>query len=299
MIIERITVGETPSSPSPLTVAVANIHVPIDNIEASYHPHRQPVLTHERQSQLFELLNLAEKEDCDLLVLPEVSIPYSWFPFMVNHARRSQTGLVFGIEHWVDRQGQVYNILATVLPYMVDGIYRSCHIDIRPKNCHSPQENKELTDLGLSPVSPHDPTYKLYRWRGCDFSVFNCFELTDLFHRSAFRSEIDLLIAVEWNRDIPYFSNIVESTVRDLHCYMMQVNTSDYGDSRVSAPKDTAHRDLVRVSGGLNTTLLKTDLDIAGLRDFQIREYCPTRTQFKPAPAGFDRQRVTARNRGL
>ena len=54
------------------------------------------------QKIIFNLINEAIVEPkCDLVVLPEVSIPYAWLPFMVKQARRHDVGMVFGLEHWL------------------------------------------------------------------------------------------------------------------------------------------------------------------------------------------------------
>lgn len=280
-------------TPGTLTVGIANLQVSERNITASYEPLRLPNRSWDRQCELFHLLNLAEKEDCEMLVLPEVSVPYSWLPFMVAHARQSQIALVFGLEHWVS--GKVaYNLLVTVLPYKEEKGYRACEVFVRPKNYYSPAETHELARLDLTP-SNHDPFYHLLTWRGTRFAVFNCYELSNIKHRAAMRANVDLVVAVEWNPDVRYFSNIVESTVRDLHCYVVQVNTSQYGDSRVTSPKKTDEMDYVRVKGGLNTTLLKAKIDIKGLNDFRSKRPSAGDKAFKPTSAGFEHEVIRGR----
>ena len=106
---------------------------------------------------------------------------------------------------------------------------------------------------------------------------------------------IDLLIAVEWNKDTHYYSNIVESCVRDLHCFMVQVNTSNYGDSRITAPKSSAEMNIIQVTGGENDVLLKGMIAVNQLRQFQLREYDPLDRKFKPTPAGFRHESVLNR----
>lgn len=276
-----------------LAIGIANLQVNEGNIAASYEPGRKPNMSWDRQCQLFRLLNTAETDEkCDMLILPEVSVPYSWLPFMVSHARHANIALVFGLEHWVC--GRVaYNLLVTVLPFSArSGKQRACRVFVRPKNHYSPAEKTALQKLNLdNPEISH--SYHLFEWRGIRFTVFNCFELTDIKHRSAFRSDIDMLIGVEWNPDTPYFSNIVESTVRDLYCYMVQVNTSQYGDSRITAPRKSIEMNAVRVSGGENTALLKATIDIKTLNDCRAKRVIGDRDDaYKPAPAGFDHDKV-------
>lgn len=291
-----IATVKIPSQPGTdkLAIGIANLHVSEKDISASYEPLRAPNTSWDRQAKLFHLLNLAERENCDILVLPEVSVPYSWLPFMVAHARQAETALVFGLEHWVSGK-TAYNLLVTILPCRENGRYRACRIFIRPKNHYSPAEIRELDRLDLQPPDL-DPAYFLFDWRGARFTVFNCYELSNIRHRSVFRGKVDLLIGAEWNRDTKYFSNIVESTVRDLHCYMVQVNTSQFGDSRVTSPKKSEEMNAVRVSGGLNTTLLKAEVDIPDLNDFRSKKPSPVDTRYKPTPAGFEHDAIRSRS---
>ena len=72
--------------------------------------------------------------------------------------------------------------------------------------------------------------YPLFIWNGIWFSVYCCYELADICDRALFKSYSDLMIAVEWNKDTNYYSNIIESLSRDMHCFCVQVNSSGYGD---------------------------------------------------------------------
>ncbi len=55
-----------------------------------------------------------------------------------------------------------------------------------------------------------------------------------------------MMVAVEWNRDVNYYSNILEALSRDIHCYCVQVNSSDYSDSRIIFPTRTEMKDIVK-----------------------------------------------------
>ncbi|MGI6444636.1 MAG: reverse transcriptase domain-containing protein [Candidatus Ozemobacteraceae bacterium] len=270
-----------------LTLAIANMKVQSSNILASYKPDEKPNTCYSRQTELFKLLNMAETEKCDLLILPEVSVPYHWLPFMVNHAKRSQIGLVFGLEHWVADKN-AHNLLVTVLPYQIND-YKACYISVRNKNHFAPGEEFDLKRYGYTPKSEEKARYDLFSWNNTDFTVFNCYELTNVAHRSVFRGRIDLLINVEYNKDTTYYSDLAGTIARDLHCYVVMVNSSDYGDSRIMAPANSQTRDIVQVKGGDNLTLLKTELDIKSLRDFHRQGYSPEDKRFKPKPAGFER----------
>lgn len=40
------------------------------------------------------------------------------------------------------------------------------------------------------------------------------------------KTNIDMLFIPQLNRDTNYFASIVESAARDLHCFVIQANTS-------------------------------------------------------------------------
>lgn len=110
--------------------------------------------------------------------------------------------------------------------------------------------------------------YELYQWHDCYFPVYCCYELTSIVERAMFQSYADFLVAIEWNRDVNYYSNILESLSRDIHCYCVQVNSSNYGDSRITMPSKTEEKDIMRTKGGKNSTILVDEIDIKRLGSF-------------------------------
>ncbi len=282
------------SAKESIRIGIVNLKVPEEDIEKSFHPRKKPNISIDRQSVLYDLINEAiKKPKCDLVVFPELSIPLKWLPLMINQARKNQVGLVFGLEYWV--VGDVaLNLIVTVLPYKKDDKYLSTFVSLRIKNHYAPLEGFNLKIVGYS-IPKVKKYYEKYCWNGCTFSTYYCFELANIHHRGLFRSELDFLIASVWNKDVKYYSNIIESVSRDLHCYVIQSNTSHYGDSRITAPQKNEVMDYVRVKGGTNPTLLKSNLDLEKLRNFQSNLYRPDDKSFKPTPAGYDHDK--ARNR--
>lgn len=136
--------------------------------------------------------------------------------------------------------------------------------------------------------------YEIYKWHGCYFPVYCCYELTSITERAMFQSYADFLVAIEWNKDVNYYSNILESLSRDIHCYCVQVNSSDYGDSRITKPAKTEEKDIVRTKGGKNNTILVDEINIKKIREFQIKEYSlqTCDKNFKATPPGFDTEIV-------
>jgi hypothetical protein len=293
-----------------LKIGVANIKVNENDINASYLEPIKSNISHERLSELFNLLNLALKENCKLLVLPELSIPHQWLPFLIKYSRDHQIGLIFGMEYWIanrHKNKKIYNCITTVLPVRSYQRYKTCSVSVRLKNHYSPFEVFLSKKHDFKIPKNMIPTYDLFAWKGCQFSVYNCYELADIEHRSIFRSDLDFLVACVLNQDINYFSSIVESVVKDLHCYVVQVNCSEYGDSRILQPTNKEHMNMLQVTGGDNKTVLTKILDIKDLRKFQSAVNNDEKFEkpekkvkkFKPLPPNYDQKKVGKRGLGL
>jgi len=258
---------------------------------------KKSIINNIKRAKHIKHLNLAEQEKVDLLILPETSVPLEWLYAYADEARRKQRAFIFGLEHFTIRNF-CFNLSIALLPFEV-GKMKEVLILPRLKNHYSPKEEIEIRRIGKEVPSLPMSFYNLIKWKGIQFTIYNCYELADVVHRSIFRSELDILFAIEYNRDVNYFSNIAESTSRDLHCYFVQANTSDYGDSRVVEPRETKFMNPVRVKGGENNVILGYRLDIEGLRDFQSQRlpYQLNNNSFKTTPPDFDHNNV--HNRGI
>lgn len=51
----------------------------------------------------------------------------------------------------------------------------------------------------------------------------------------------------------------------------VQVNSSDYADSRITMPAKTNNINIIKTKGGCNPAILEGTVDIDALRDFQIK----------------------------
>ena len=267
-----------------LKIALANFVVNESDIAAAIRTDVPNNLSRERLNNLNGMLNSAVKDDIELLVFPEVSIPVAWLPNVVHFARVNQIGLIFGLEHWTI-DSTAYNLVIEVLPFQSNGKYNSCTVIPRLKNHYAPAEKSLLKTLRL--VEPKREKYSYHRvsWKGLSLSTYNCFELSDITHRILFKSKLDLLVACVFNKDTNYYQHILESTVRDLHCFTVQSNTSQYGGSCILQPSKTEKKVLLYVKGGDNCSILSSDLDIGKLRLFH---YQSDGDDFKPLPPGFD-----------
>ena len=292
VVFDELEVGNNLAKKENLKVAIANTIVNKDHIAASMF--NDPILTSGRRKKLIDILNQAEKCKSDILVLPEVSIPYEWLSIIADESRRKQRAIIAGLEH-LRINNVCFNLIATCLPVERQGI-KDVVVVLRLKNHYSPHESFTIRNRGKIVPVPAPSTYNKFIWHNVHFSTYNCYELADITHRSIFRSEVDILFASEYNRDVNHFSNIVETISRDIHCYFVQVNSSDLGDSRITKPSRTETRDIIRLKGGKNDVVLYDEINLNELRVFQATRVDGQNTmRFKNTPPNYDHDRAEDR----
>lgn len=296
----RISIPNAPSPIEKLKIAVASMQVN-DNDILNNIKGRQRLKG--RDKVYSKLINYVMDMDdpADLFILPEhsvIDLSILKFGYFSSH---SQIGVVFGLEHlFVNKIA--FNFIITILPFEVNG-NKDAVIIPRLKNHYSPFEEDLLIGNHYKIPIPDPAIYDHFIWRGLYFSNYYCYELADISHRSLFKSKVDFLIASEWNKDINYFSNVIESVTRDIHCYFIQVNTAQFGDSRITSPQKTEIMDLLRLKGGINETILVGEIDIKSLRDFQYVKYSLQKDdrifsgnkKYKPIPPSYIKDNVKKR----
>lgn len=255
-----------------------------------------PCRSYERYKNLAAVVKEAIKNKADILVLPESYLPIEWLPIIMSISAKTQMAIVTGIEHVVNEKS-VYNFTATILPYVFEDC-KYAYLNMHSKVIYSPDE--KFTIEGYRFKCAEGKKHELFAWNNLWFPVYCCFEVSSIKRRALFQSIADLVITIEWNHDINYYSNVIESLSRDLHCYCAQVNTSDYGDSRLIKPSKTENKDIVKIKGGKNSTALIDAIDIKALRDFQIKEYGLQKMDkiFKPTPPFFSADIVNKKRKG-
>ena len=265
----------------------------------------QPNKSPKRRENLFEVLNYSATKHVEMLVFPETSIPVEWLPLIVDHAVRNNCAIIGGLEFYVTpSQGDVesenylkgmyaYNFSFSILPFKMR-LYDTAAIVLRKKNYYAPGEQTFIDSYHkLEP--PISPMYHMIHWRKTYFSIYNCFELSNISDRAIFKSKVDFLVAIEYNRDTNYFANITEAWTRDLHCYIIQTNSSDYGDTKVVQPTKSENLDVMKIKGGEFPLVMITVLDIDKLRNHHRKSSIgqlndKPNTFFKPTPARYEWQ---------
>lgn len=282
---------------SKFKIAVSNIKMDHENVTQQMTGFFDR--SYKRYQKISYIVNTAVEQGVHLLVMPECCVPIEWLEILSRTCAKNDLALVTGIEHVIARD-KVYNLVAIILPFQKDD-FKSAYISFHSKNYFAPAEEEMIRGYGLAAMNhstvgldkedKSQGKYELYKWHDLYFSVYCCFELTSITDRAIFQSYADAIIAIEWNKDVNYYSNILESLSRDLHCYCIQVNSSDFGDSRLTQPTKKETQNILRVTGGEEPVILVGTIDIAALRDFQLKRFSLQQhdPRFKPTPPQLDR----------
>lgn len=275
-------------------IGIANMNVDKDIIEKT--ALNQVNLSSQRRKDLFRIINEAIANKCDVLVLPELAVPYQWIDLLAAECKKNQIAIIAGLTYLVTNSKYALNIVVTILPF-IENDYKSCVIIPRVKNHYAPKEKTLLCSYGYHVPKEVKSIYHLFHWKKSYFSVYNCFELASIEERCLMKSKVDFIVATELNSDTNYYSDIAGSWVRDIHSFFIQVNTSEYGDSRIMKPSKSVEKNMVIVKGGKNSTLLIDDLDIDALRKFQLPGYAGQEAKgvFKNTPPRFNQNDVKTR----
>ncbi|MDU3723578.1 MAG: hypothetical protein E7G24_10295, partial [Clostridium celatum] len=237
-----------------LKIAVINMKIYDKDLENSFKKISQN--TEKKLEKIYSLLNQAVKEEAEMIIFPEASIPFKLLEVLSNFSRKHNVVIICGLEHIVYDNKLCCNYMATIIPYKTclskkyNNYYANSIIKLRLKNHYSPKEKDWVLGYGWKlpeQGKDYEKEYDLIRWKGIDFSSFSCFELANIKDRALFTSYVDLLVGSVHNRDINYYSNIMESLVRDVHCYCAQVNDSTLGDSRIIKPSSTYEKNILQI----------------------------------------------------
>lgn len=230
----------------------------------------EPKLTVAFKARLFKILNTAKEEKVDILVFPEFYFPISWLNDISKFAISNDITIITGLQY-IAIKDQAYNIVCMVMPTSEFSRFKSGIIQFREKNFYAPEEIIQLSKHGYKCINPKTPRYFIVDNGNYAYSTILCYEFTDIQSRAQMKSKIEVLFVPQLNQDTNYFSAIVESSARDLHCFVVQANTSIYGDSRITAPYKTTEKNILQVKGGCTDIVMMNKIDIIELKRERVK----------------------------
>ena len=253
---------------------------------------RRPEPDATRYSRICRLVNavLSSSLRPDYLVLPELSVPASWYSRLAAKCMHRGISLIAGVEyiHNTANRTVANQIWASLLTdyngFSVSVIYR------QDKERPSIHEAEALNSKAGIRLQPHrSPAKPILNHGNIYLAFLVCSELTNMDFRARLRGNIDILVIPEWNQDTETFGTIVEAAAADIHAFIVQCNNRMYGDSRIRAPgKEPWTRDVVRVKGGDEDYYVIGTLEVKELRLFQSDHISNTDGLFKPVPDGYE-----------
>lgn len=229
-----------------------------DAIQSLLHPEHK--MTLEDKEQLFRMANTAFKEKANYITFPEFYVPVIWLKDITRFAQKNNVALVAGLRY-IRNRNRAFNCTTIVQPCTHNG-FRNVIALFREKNFYAPEEKEFLYKLGYHTRDALRPLYYVVHTGSLRYSTILCYEFTDIYSRASLKARVDALFVPQLNKDTNYFSSIVESTSRDLHCFIIQANTSKYGDSRITGPYDTIHKNVVQIKGGINDVVIIGKLEL-------------------------------------
>ena len=228
----------------------------------------QDELTFENKARIFNILNEAKKQKVNFVVFPEFYLPIEWLIDVANFAVKNNISIISGLRYIVIGK-TIFNNICNVVPVSMGSSFFVGVLLFREKNFYAPGEKTLLNKFGFRCNDSDSPRYLIVDTGVYRYSTILCYEFTDIFSRANMKGLLELLFIPQLNQDTNYFSSIVESSARDLHCFVVQANTSVYGDSRITAPYKSVYKNVLQIKGGDTDVLLVSEIDVVGLKNFR------------------------------
>lgn len=249
-------------------VALLNTKISVDDAKKAL-INQKDVLTVEFKSRIFNALNIAKNEKVDFIVFPEFYLPIQWLFDISKFAIENNISVISGMQY-VSINNKAYNNICMVIPCLFNGNFNSGLVLFREKNHYAPKEKINLAQNGYICKSSNKSSYFVINNGKFSFSTILCYEFTDINARANLKAKVEVLFVPQLNKDTNYFSAIVESASRDLHCFVVQANTSIYGDSRITAPYKTQEKNIIQIKGGQTDVVMIDTIEIQELKNKRI-----------------------------
>ena len=208
--------------------------------------------------KLIRILLDSKAQGISFVVFPELCMPIEWIKDISLFLTKNKMSMIFGALYLIDKK-TAHNFVVTLISFGSKK-FSYLHEIIREKIHYPPTELQILSSAKLTAINKK-PRLDIISNKDFSFSNLLCFELTDINLRALLKDNIDLLIVPELNHDTNYFGSIIESTARDLYIYVLQENTTKYGDSRITGPFDTVNKNIIQFKGGENNFVVAQRID--------------------------------------
>ncbi len=245
-----------------ITLGLSNVNVKVEELFSNRD-------NSQNNGTLTNIKNLIEGNSnykLDFLIMPELYIDYYELEQYANFSWEKGVSIISGCKYLI-ASSKIQNFLVNFVSFDYGG-RKSILPILRLKNQYAPVEYDSLLEKNKKLEEGND-LYYVIKLNNIKYSTLYCYEATDILVRASLKDKIDTLFISEFNKDTKYFSNIIESITRDLSCYVVQSNVSQYGDSRIIQPTSSAEMDLISVKGGINNVLLIGEINPTRMNDYK------------------------------
>ncbi len=235
-----------------IKVAVASLNMDPEEIESTNFKGTFP--NNYNLYDIKRMIRKAKQTGAEIILFPEFSIPFKYAIKIIMYSSIYGISVICGLTHRI--------ISNSVENYTLIRDHRMKLSLLKKKNYLSPLEKELAAFNHLYALDEPFPYYYIIDNGKYSYATMTCYEATSIRDRSVLSNWIELLYMPVFNKDTNYFSNIISSFSRDASCFVVQSNTNVYGDSRITAPYDTLHSDIVKIKGGDNNYFVVGTIDL-------------------------------------
>lgn len=224
------------------------------------------------QNLLKQNTEFNNKFPMDFVLFPESFLPLNWAYMMDKFSKESFSILITGLRHIKyknknNNTDYAFNLILTCLPFFDNEKHRIVLPLLREKNFYPLYEKEIIKNSGYLVSDKNYYTYYVIDYDDIKFAPIICYEATDIESRAELKkvNNINFILCSENNKDVSYFNSIGVSTSRELYCFYVESNSSEYGSSSFG-PYGSKFSQISSDKGSLKSHMHILTVDIDSLK---------------------------------